>query len=106
MVQEDEVLEALFFAQEQLKPILDLIIQDGARRSASPSGRPRSPGLRRPAPERSRLWPRTRILAAVTTPEKKARYQAVDQAKEEVLADLGEEVDGREKVANGLFSET
>ncbi len=27
MIQEEEVLEALFFAQEQLRPVLDLIVQ-------------------------------------------------------------------------------
>ena len=56
MVQEEEVLEALFFAQEQLKPILELITPAWARRSARPSGRSRSPGLLGICVRKSRPW--------------------------------------------------
>jgi polyribonucleotide nucleotidyltransferase len=48
---------------------------------------------------------RDKILAAVAIPEKKARYQALDQAKEEVMAELGEEIEGIEKAAANLFGE-
>jgi polyribonucleotide nucleotidyltransferase len=104
MVQEDEVLEALFFAQEQLKPILDLI-QDMGREI----GEPKRPVIEPPDyPElrqQIEALARDKILAAVTIPEKKARYKALDQARDEVLADLGTEVEGLEKVAKGIFSE-
>ncbi len=104
MVQEEEVLEALFFAQEQLKPTLDLI-QEMGREIGEP---------KRPMPEvpdytelrqKIEALAQDKILAAVSHPEKKARNQAMDQARQEVLAALGPEVEGQEKVANGLISE-
>ncbi|MHB9075723.1 MAG: polyribonucleotide nucleotidyltransferase [Desulfobaccales bacterium] len=104
MIQEDEVLEALFFAQEQLQPILELIkgmgreIGDPKRQVVEP---PDYPELR----QKIEALAKDKILAAVTIPEKKARYKALDQARDEVLADLGSEVEGLEKVAKGLFSE-
>jgi polyribonucleotide nucleotidyltransferase len=104
MVQEDEVLEALFFAQEQLQPILELI--QGMGREI---GEPKRPVIEPPDyPElrqQIEALARDKILAAVTIPEKKASYKALDQARDEVLADLGTEVEGLEKVAKGLFSE-
>jgi polyribonucleotide nucleotidyltransferase len=104
MIQEEEVLEALFFAQEQLKPILDLIA--AMRREI---GLPKKVVLE--VPDYSELrqkiaaLARDRILAAVAIPEKQARYHALDQAQQEVLADLGPEVEGLEKVAGNLFSD-
>jgi polyribonucleotide nucleotidyltransferase len=104
MVQEDEVLEALFFAQEQLQPILELIQTMGRE-----IGR-----TKRPLPETSdyselhakiEALAKDKILAAVAITEKKARYRALDQAKDEVLAELGEEIEGLEKVAVSLFGE-
>jgi polyribonucleotide nucleotidyltransferase len=104
MVQEDEVLEALFFAQEQLQPIL-ATIQDMGREI----GQPKRP-LSEP-PDYSELYQKIealakdKILAAVAIAEKQARYRALDMAKEEVLAELGEEIEGLEKVAAGLFGD-
>ena len=104
MVQEEEVLEALFFAQEQLKPILDLI-----QRMAQEIGRP-TRELPEP-PDNSELRQKIealggdKILAAMTQPEKEARHLAMDQVKQEILAALGPEVEGREKEAKGLISE-
>ncbi len=46
-ISEDEVLEALFFAQEQLKPILDLIIQMRAEIGVPKRPTPEATGLRR-----------------------------------------------------------
>jgi polyribonucleotide nucleotidyltransferase len=101
---EDEVLEALFFAQEQLKPILELIT-----RMREEIGLPK-----RPTPEASdygdlpariEFLARDRILAAVQKPEKQARHQALAQVYQEVLADLGEETVGQEKVIVALFKE-
>src|SRR5659263_368835 len=45
------------------------------------------------------------ILAAMAKPEKEARHLAMDQVKQEILAALGPEVEGREKEAKGLISE-
>ena len=104
MIQEDEVLEALFFAQEQLQPILELIkgmgreIGEPKRQVVEP---PDYPELR----QKIEALAKDKILAAVTIPVKKARYKALDQARDEVLADLGSDVEGLEKVAKGLFSE-
>jgi polyribonucleotide nucleotidyltransferase len=104
MIQEDEVLEALFFAQEQLQPILELIkgmgreIGEPKRQVVEP---PDYPELR----QKIEALAKDKILAAVIIPEKKARYKALDKARDEVLAELGAEVEGLEKVAKGLFSE-
>jgi polyribonucleotide nucleotidyltransferase len=104
MIQEDEVLEALFFAQEQLKPILELI--QGMGREI---GEPKRPVIEPPDyPElrqKIEALAKDKILAAVTIPEKKARYKALDRARDEVLVELGPEVEGQEKIAKGLFSE-
>ena len=88
MVQEEEVLEALFFAQEQLKPILDLITS-----MAQEIGRP---NREVPAPpDNSELRQKIedlggdKILAAMAKPEKEARHQAMDQVRQEILAALG-----------------
>jgi polyribonucleotide nucleotidyltransferase len=104
MVQEDEVLEALFFAQEQLQPILELI-----NTMVQEIGQPKR--VLPEAPDYTELYgkiearARDKILAAVAIPEKQARYQALDQAKAEVLAELGEEIEGIEKAASNLFKE-
>ena len=104
-ISEDEVLEALFFAQEQLKPILDLII-----RMRAEIGLPKRPAPEAPdygdLPEKVAALAKDRILAAVQTPEKKARNKAVAQVFQEVLADLGEEVVGQEKVVAALVKDT
>ncbi len=104
MVQEEEVLEALFFAQEQLKPILDLI-----QGMAQEIGRPTR--VLPEAPDNSELRQKIealggdKILAAMASPEKEARHCAMDQVRQEILAALGPEVEGREKEAKGLISE-
>jgi polyribonucleotide nucleotidyltransferase len=104
MVQEEEVLEALFFAQEQLKPILELIKSMGQE-----IGRPKR--VLPEAPDNSELRQKiealggNQILAAMASPEKESRHRAMDQVRQEILAALGSEVEGREKEANGLISE-
>ncbi len=79
MIQEDEVLEALFFAQEQLKPILDTIAQ-----MQQEIGVPKRPNPETPdygdLPQKVETLAKDRILAAVNTPEKRARNQRVSQA--------------------------
>ncbi len=104
MVQEDEVLEALFFAQEQLQPILELIKGMGRE-----IGQPKRPIQEPPEylelRQKIEALGRDKILAAMSHPEKKARHHAMDQVRQEILADLGTDVEGLEKVANGLISE-
>jgi len=104
MIQEDEVLEALFFAQEQLQPILETIQKMGRE-----IGHPKRPVIEPPdyADLRQKIetLAKEKILAAVAILEKQARYRALDQARDEVLAELGAEVEGLEKVAKGLISE-
>jgi polyribonucleotide nucleotidyltransferase len=105
MIQEDEVLEALFFAQEQLKPILDIIIQ-----MRQEIGLPKRPAPEAPdygeLPQKIEALAKDRIMEAVKTPEKKARNKRMAQVFQEVLADLGEETVGQEKVVANLFKET
>jgi polyribonucleotide nucleotidyltransferase len=96
MASEEEVLEAMFFAQEQIQPILNLISrmrEEIGLAKQAPPGVPDYGDL----PERVAALAQERLLAAVSQPEKKDRRQALDQVKEEVLAELGEAVQGREK---------
>ncbi|HEX9884637.1 MAG TPA: polyribonucleotide nucleotidyltransferase [Desulfobaccales bacterium] len=104
MVQEDEVLEALFFAQEQIQPILALI-----SRMREEIGLPKRPGPEPPdygdLPLRIEALARERIIEAVRHPEKLARRHGMDEVKKEVLAALGEEAEGQEKLVGTLFKE-
>jgi polyribonucleotide nucleotidyltransferase len=105
MASEEEVLEALFFAQEQLKPILALIT-----RMREEVGTPKLPDPEAPdygdLPDQIAALSQDRILAAVTIPDKLARYQALDRVRDEVLADLGEAIgDVPEKEVAGLFQD-
>ncbi len=96
MATEDEVLEAMFFAQDQLKPILELISrmrEDIGQPKQTPPGVPDYGDL----PERVAALAREQLVAAVSQTEKKERRAAVDEIKEKVLAELGDEVQGREK---------
>jgi polyribonucleotide nucleotidyltransferase len=104
MVQEDEVLEALFFAQEQLKPILDLIQGMGREIGQPKRVVPEVPDYTELRQTIESLA-KDKILAAVALPEKQARHQAMDLLRQEVLSALGPEVEGREKEANGFISE-
>ncbi|HLD47858.1 MAG TPA: polyribonucleotide nucleotidyltransferase, partial [Desulfobaccales bacterium] len=104
MVQEEEVLEALFFAQEQLKPILELITSMGQEIGRPKRAVPEPPDnsdLR----QKIEALGRETILAAMTQPEKEARHLAMDQVKQDILAELGPEIEGREKEAKNLISE-
>jgi polyribonucleotide nucleotidyltransferase len=96
MAQEDEVLEALFFAQERIQPILALIKQMGEE-----IGRPKQPLPEAPdygdLPQRVADVAQELILDAVARVEKQDRRQAIGKVREDVLAALGEEFLGREK---------
>ncbi len=104
MAQEEEVLEALFFAQEQLQPILALI-----SRMREEMGHPKRPSPEAPEygdlPQRIEALARERILEAVTRPEKQARVQDMILVHQEVLAALAEEAEGREKEVGSLIQE-
>jgi polyribonucleotide nucleotidyltransferase len=103
-VQEEEVLEALFFAQEQLQPILALI-----SKMRQEVGHPKRPTPELPdygdLPGRIEALARDRILEVISRPEKKSRHQEVDLVLQEVLAALGQEAEGQEKVVGSLFKD-
>jgi polyribonucleotide nucleotidyltransferase len=102
MVQEEEVLEALFFAQEQLQPILATI-----SRMREEIGLPKRPNPVPPdygdLPQKIEALIRDRILSAVQHREKKVRHESLDQVAHEVLAALGAEAEGQEKVVASLL---
>jgi polyribonucleotide nucleotidyltransferase len=104
MASEEEILEALFFAQDQMQPILNLIRQMGEEMGKAKAAPPPPPDYG-DLPERIAALGTERLLAAVSHPVKKDRYRAVDQAREEVLAELGEEIQGREKEALSLLDD-
>ncbi|MGO9620862.1 MAG: polyribonucleotide nucleotidyltransferase [Desulfobaccales bacterium] len=105
MISEDEVLEALFFAQEQLKPILELLTRMRQEIGLSKRRPPEAPDYGGLAERVAALAP-ARILEAVKPLEKKARNQSLAQAYKEILAELGEEALGKEKLVANLFKET
>jgi polyribonucleotide nucleotidyltransferase len=96
IAQEEEVLEALFFGQERIQPILALIKQMGET-----VGRPKRPLP--PLPDYGDLLQRVGDLAeerlrdAVTRPQKQERHKALDRVREDVLTALAAEYPGCEK---------
>jgi polyribonucleotide nucleotidyltransferase len=104
MASEDEILEALFFAHEQMRPIHSLITrmrEEVGKAKAAPPPPPDYGDL----PARVAALATERFLAAIGHPVKKDRYRAVDQVKEDVLAELGDAVQGRDKEAYALLGE-
>jgi polyribonucleotide nucleotidyltransferase len=96
MAQEDEILEALFFAQERIQPVLALIKQMGQELGQEKQPLPEAPDYG-DLPQRVADAAQELILEAVTIKEKKERYKAMDRVRQEVLAVLGTEFEGREK---------
>jgi polyribonucleotide nucleotidyltransferase len=96
MATEDEVLEALFFAQESIRPILDLIKRMGEEIGLAKQA-PLEPPDYGDLPQRVAAMAEERILQAMSRPEKQERRQAMEQVREEILAGLSEEYQGREK---------
>jgi polyribonucleotide nucleotidyltransferase len=96
MASEEEVLEALFFAQEEIRPILELIsrMREQAGRVKQPPPPPPDYG---DLPERVAALATDKLLGALSHPAKQVRHKALDQVREEVLAQLGESLAGREK---------
>lgn len=102
MATEDEILEALFFAHEQIQPILAL-----QKRMRSEIGKPKRPS---PEPIVDPVLTQTvtdlareRIQQAITIKEKQARQKALDDHLQEVINILGPEYEGREREIGGLF---
>jgi len=104
MATEEEVLEALFFAQEQIQPILATIKQ-----MVQEVGKPKWPAPEAPdygeLAQRVEALVQDKLLMAVTRPEKKTRHEALDALRQEVLAALGPEAEGREKQVAAIFQD-
>lgn len=104
VVPEEEMLEALFLAQESIQPVLD--VQDEIVRVAGKLKRtlvlvPRDEALL----ERLRSLAAEKLHTAFLTPTKHERAAAVSSVKKEVKAALAEEYAGREKEIGGLLEE-
>jgi polyribonucleotide nucleotidyltransferase len=104
MASEEEILEALFFAQEEIQPILNLISQM-RQEIGRPKQDPPPPPDYGDLPERVAALAQERIVAAISNPVKKDRYQAMDRVREEVLAELGEAILDREKEALAVLGD-
>lgn len=104
MATEEEILEALFFAQERLQPILATIRLMGEEVGKTKWPLPEVPDYG-DLPERVRELAEARLLAAVTQPEKKARRERVEALLREVLEALGPEAAGREKEVAAIFQD-
>ena len=104
VVSEEEMLEALFLAQEAVKPILEA--QDEIVRVA---GKPKREFVA--VPRDAELFERIRSLGAeklhtaLVTPTKHERAAAVSAVKKEIKTALAEEYAGREKEISGMLEE-
>lgn len=104
VVSEEDMLEALFLAQEAVKPVLEA--QDEIVRVA---GKPKREFVA--VPQDAALFERIRSLGAeklhtaLVTPTKHERAAAVSAAKQEVRAALTEEYAGREKEISAMLEE-
>ncbi|MFP3867103.1 MAG: polyribonucleotide nucleotidyltransferase [Desulfobacteraceae bacterium] len=102
MASEEEILEALFFAHEQMRPIL--VLQDRMRAEIGLPKRP-SPEIN---PDSELIQKVTelaqpRLLPALTIKEKQARRQALENLLEEIFTSLGPEYEGREREIIGAL---
>jgi len=99
---EDEVLEALFFAHEQIQPIIDLQLAMQAE-----VGIPKRPiaevSVDQDLATRVSDFAGPRIRAAMAVPEKQARHKALEETAQELFTHLGPDYDGREKEIVDLF---
>jgi polyribonucleotide nucleotidyltransferase len=101
---EEDMLEALFLAQESIQPVLDA--QDEIMRVAGKPKRTIVPVSRDEALlERLRGLAADKLRTAFLTPAKHERAAAVSSVKKEVKASLAEEYAGREKEIGGLLEE-
>jgi polyribonucleotide nucleotidyltransferase len=104
MAKEDEVLEALFFGQESIRPILDLIKKMGEEIGLAKQPLPEPPDYG-DLPQRVAALAADRILKAMMRQEKQERRQAMEEVREDVLAGLSEEYQGREKEILNVLAE-
>jgi len=104
MASEDEILEALFFAQEQIQPIISLISRMREEIGNAKQEPPPPPDYG-DLPQQIADLATDRLLAALSHAQKQDRRQAVDQVREDVLAELGEAIEGREKDVVSLLGE-
>ncbi|MBI3246943.1 MAG: polyribonucleotide nucleotidyltransferase [Deltaproteobacteria bacterium] len=104
VVPEEEMLEALFLAQESIKPVLDA--QDEIARVA---GKPKRTFVVVPADEalrgRIRALGSEKLRAAFSVATKHERAQAVSTAKQEIKAAIVEEYVEREKEIGAMLEE-
>jgi polyribonucleotide nucleotidyltransferase len=104
VVPEEDMLEALFLAQEAVKPVLEA--QDEIVRVA---GKPKREFVAVPQDtallEHMRGLGAEKLYTALSTPTKHERAAAVSTAKQEIQAALAEEYDGREKEIAALVEE-
>jgi len=104
IISEEDMLEALFLAQEAVKPILD--IQDEIARVV---GKPKRAVVVAPADtvliDRVRDLAADKLRTAFSVAAKHERSAAVAVVKQEVTAALAEEYVGREKAVAAAFEE-
>lgn len=104
IVPEEDMLEALFLAQEAVKPVLDM--QEEIRRVA---GKPKRPvqvaSLDAALVERVKALVGNKLRAALTVVAKHERAAAVAALKQEIQAELAGEYAGREKEVEKAFED-
>jgi polyribonucleotide nucleotidyltransferase len=89
-VSEEDVIEALVFAQDQARPILEL--QEKLRAAVGkPKRTHESPQMDEGLVARVGELCHERLIKAVAVREKHARYAALDELKKAVIEELGEE---------------
>src|SRR5919201_4567921 len=104
MVPEAVLLDALFTAHEALQPLIGL--QDSLQRLVGKPKRSVTPPAVDPALEREvREAALPGLQAALAKAGKQERYDALDQAREEAVARLGEGAPERAKQVAGLFDQ-
>jgi polyribonucleotide nucleotidyltransferase len=103
-VKEADLVEALLFAQEQARPLLEL--QEKIRAAVGRQKRPFVVAQRDEAlAARVAEIVRDRLPAAFAVREKHARYEALDEVEAQVLASLGEELAPRSSEVKGFIEE-
>src|SRR6059036_1285196 len=102
MVPEAALLEALFAAHEALQPLIAL--QESLQRLVGKPKRSVTPPAVDPELERQvREAALPSLKGALAKPGKQERYDALDQARDEVVARLGEGTPERAKQVAGIF---
>ncbi|PKN45720.1 MAG: polyribonucleotide nucleotidyltransferase [Deltaproteobacteria bacterium HGW-Deltaproteobacteria-17] len=101
---EETLVNALFFGHEAVQPVLDL--QEKLRAAVGRTKRP-VPVL----PDNSEIMARvravgtSRLISALSNKEKLPRYAALDEAKKEIIAELAPEFEGKEKAIGACIGD-